>query len=588
MHAIASYNMHMNELEKKRHSLAHLLAAAVLESYPDAYLSLGPAIDNGFYYDIDLKHPLSDGDLKDIQKRMKKIANTWKHFDHKVVTKDEALSFFSVNPYKEELIREIAEKGEEITFYTSGSFTDLCRGGHVDDFSSINMDAWKLDRVAGAYWRGNENNPMLTRIYGLAFDTKEDLDEYITKQEEAKKRDHRKIGKELGLFTFSEKVGSGLPLFTPKGTMIRNLVIKKIDEIQSPYGYQQVCIPHITKSDLYKTSGHWDKYKDDLFHVTGKSNVEFVMKPMNCPHHTQIYDAEPRSYRDLPLRYAETTMVYRDEQAGELMGLSRVRSISQDDGHIFCTEEQIKEEVNNIVAIIKKFYTTMDMFHEGNYWVSLSVRDPQNLDKYIGDNHLWDKAESILEDIAKENNLNYMRVEGEAAFYGPKLDFQFKDAIGREWQLGTAQLDFVQPTRFELTYTDQEGNKKTPVMIHRAIAGSLERFMSLAIEHFEGYFPVWLAPLQLAIIPIKSDVHSTYATEVYTSLASVGMRVELWNDDHEGFGKKVRKAKTSKLPFWIIIGDEEVSTQTLTIESKDGQQKGISIDDFINQIKNQL
>jgi len=588
MHAIASYNMHMNELEKKRHSLAHLLAAAVLESYPDAYLSLGPAIDNGFYYDIDLKHPLSDGDLKDIQKRMKKIANTWKHFDHKVVTKDEALSFFSGNPYKEELIREIAEKGEEITFYTSGSFTDLCRGGHVDDFSSINMDAWKLDRVAGAYWRGNENNPMLTRIYGLAFDTKEDLDEYITKQEEAKKRDHRKIGKELGLFTFSEKVGSGLPLFTPKGTMIRNLVIKKIDEIQSPYGYQQVCIPHITKSDLYKTSGHWDKYKDDLFHVTGKSNVEFVMKPMNCPHHTQIYDAEPRSYRDLPLRYAETTMVYRDEQAGELMGLSRVRSISQDDGHIFCTEEQIKEEVNNIVAIIKKFYTTMDMFHEGNYWVSLSVRDPQNLDKYIGDNHLWDKAESILEDIAKENNLNYMRVEGEAAFYGPKLDFQFKDAIGREWQLGTAQLDFVQPTRFELTYTDQEGNKKTPVMIHRAIAGSLERFMSLAIEHFEGYFPVWLAPLQLAIIPIKSDVHSTYATEVYTSLASVGMRVELWNDDHEGFGKKVRKAKTSKLPFWIIIGDEEVSTQTLTIESKDGQQKGISIDDFINQIKNQL
>ncbi len=578
----------MNELEKKRHSLAHLLAAAVLESYPDAYLSLGPAIDNGFYYDIDLKHPLSDGDLKDIQKRMKKIANTWKHFDHKVVTKDEALSFFSGNPYKEELIREIAEKGEEITFYTSGSFTDLCRGGHVDDFSSINMDAWKLDRVAGAYWRGNENNPMLTRIYGLAFDTKEDLDEYITKQEEAKKRDHRKIGKELGLFTFSEKVGSGLPLFTPKGTMIRNLVIKKIDEIQSPYGYQQVCIPHITKSDLYKTSGHWDKYKDDLFHVTGKSNVEFVMKPMNCPHHTQIYDAEPRSYRDLPLRYAETTMVYRDEQAGELMGLSRVRSISQDDGHIFCTEEQIKEEVNNIVAIIKKFYTTMDMFHEGNYWVSLSVRDPQNLDKYIGDNHLWDKAESILEDIAKENNLNYMRVEGEAAFYGPKLDFQFKDAIGREWQLGTAQLDFVQPTRFELTYTDQEGNKKTPVMIHRAIAGSLERFMSLAIEHFEGYFPVWLAPLQLAIIPIKSDVHSTYATEVYTSLASVGMRVELWNDDHEGFGKKVRKAKTSKLPFWIIIGDEEVSTQTLTIESKDGQQKGISIDDFINQIKNQL
>lgn len=574
----------MNELEKKRHSLAHLLAAAVLEIYPDAQVTLGPAIEHGFYYDIDLKESLSDTDLKDIQKKMKKIANTWKHFEHKVVTKEEALAFFSGNPYKEELIHEIAEKGEPITLYTSGSFTDLCRGGHVDDFSSIDMDAWKLDRVAGAYWRGDERNPMLTRIYGLAFDTKEDLDTYLTKQEEAKKRDHRKIGKELGLFTFSEKVGPGLPLFTPKGTMIRNLITQKINDIQSPYGYQQVCIPHITKSDLYKTSGHWDKYKDDLFHVTGKSNVEFVMKPMNCPHHTQIYDAEPRSYRDLPLRYAETTMVYRDEQAGELMGLSRVRSITQDDGHIFCTEEQIREEVDNIVSIIKTFYTAMNMFNEGNYWVSLSVRDPKNLDKYIGDNLLWDKAERILEEVAKENQLTYQRVEGEAAFYGPKLDFQFKDAIGREWQLGTAQLDFVQPTRFELSYTDQQGYKKTPVMIHRAIAGSLERFMSLAIEHFEGYFPLWLAPVQVAIIPIKSETHASFASEVYSKLKAAGMRVELWHDDHEGFGKKVRKAKTSKLPFWIIIGDEELATQTLTIESKDAQQKGIPVETFINQI----
>ena len=578
----------MNELDKKRHSLAHLLAAAVQDLYPDAKITLGPAVDNGFYYDIDFVEAISDSDLKGIQKKMKKIANTWTNFEAKEVSPQEARDFFLGNQYKEELINEIEAKGETITLYTSGDFTDLCRGGHVENFKDITMDAWKLERVAGAYWRGDEKNPMLTRIYGLAFDTKEELLTYQQQQEEAKKRDHRKIGKELGLFTFSEKVGPGLPLFTPKGTLIRNLIVEKITSIQSEYGYQQVCIPHITKSDLYKTSGHWDKYKDDLFHVKGKSDAEFVMKPMNCPHHTQIYDAEPRSYRDLPLRYAETTMVYRDEQAGELMGLSRVRSISQDDGHIFCTEEQIKQEVNNIVAIIKEFYTAMNMFNEGNYWVSLSVRDSQDLGKYIGDHDLWEKAESILEEIAQENKLNYKRVEGEAAFYGPKLDFQFKDAIGREWQLGTAQLDFVQPTRFELTYTDNEGNKKTPVMIHRAIAGSLERFMSLAIEHFEGYFPLWLAPTQIAIIPIKEDIHGEYAQEVYKQFKQQGLRVELWDEDHEGFGKKVRRAKNAKIPYWIIIGDEEMNEKTITVESKDQQQKGISFESFIKSIKGDL
>jgi threonyl-tRNA synthetase len=578
----------MTEIEKKRHSLAHLLAAAVLKIYPDTKITLGPAVENGFYYDMDFVEPISDSDLKNIQKTMKKIANSWNKFAAEKVSPDTAREFFKGNEYKLELIDEIESRGEEITLYTSGEFTDLCRGGHVDDFKSIDMSAFKLERVAGAYWRGDENNKMLTRVYGLAFDTKEELDEYIKNQEEAKKRDHRKIGKELGLFTFSEKVGPGLPLFTPKGTKIRNLVVEKITSIQEQYGYEQVCIPHITKSDLYKTSGHWDKYKDDLFHVTGKSDAEFVMKPMNCPHHTQIYDAEPRSYRDLPLRFAETTMVYRDEQAGELMGLSRVRSITQDDGHIFCTPEQIKTEVNNIVAIIKEFYSAMNMFNDGDYWVSLSVRDSQDLDKYIGDNKLWDTAESILEDIAKENNLNYKRVEGEAAFYGPKLDFQFRDAIGREWQLGTAQLDFVQPARFELSYTDNEGNKQTPVMIHRAIAGSLERFMSLAIEHFAGYFPLWLAPTQVAVIPINTEAHNEYAQSVYDTLKSAGARVELWNDDHDGFGKKVRRAKNDKLPYYIVIGDEEVANKTLTIESKDNQQKGVSIESFIDSIQDKL
>jgi threonyl-tRNA synthetase len=519
---------------------------------------------------------------------MKKIANSWSHFDHRIVSAHEARTLFHNNEYKIELINEIESRGEDITLYTSGDFTDLCRGGHVDDFSSINMDAFKLDRIAGAYWRGDEKNNMLTRIYGLAFDTKEELDTYIETQEEAKKRDHRKIGKELGLFTFSEKVGPGLPLFTPRGTKIRNLVIEKINSIQEPYGYEQVCIPHITKSDLYKTSGHWDKYKDDLFHVKGKSDIEFVMKPMNCPHHTQIFDAEPRSYRDLPLRFAETTMVYRDEQAGELMGLSRVRSISQDDGHIFCTPDQIETEVHNIVDIIKQFYTALNMFNEGDYWVSLSVRDSKNLDKYIGDEELWNKAESILEKIAKDNNLNYKRIEGEAAFYGPKLDFQFKDAIGREWQLGTAQLDFVQPMRFGLEYTDNEGTKKTPVMIHRAIAGSLERFMALTIEHFAGHFPLWLAPTQIVIIPIKEDVHGEYAQDLYNQLKEKGIRVLLWDDEKDGFGKKIRKAKNLKIPYILIIGDEEIAHQTITIESQHESQKGITLHEFIDSIQNSL
>lgn len=578
----------MTELDKKRHSLAHLLAAATLQLYPDTKITLGPAIDNGFYYDMEFAKAISNSDLKNIQKVMKKTANSWSTFEAKKVSAQEAREFFKGNQYKLELIDEIESRDEDITLYTSGNFTDLCRGGHVENFSSINMDAFKLDRVAGAYWRGDEKNPMLTRIYGLAFDTKEELDAYFKQQEEAKKRDHRKIGKELGLFTFSELVGPGLPLFTPKGTKIRHLITEKINAIQEQFEYLHVSIPHITKSDLYKTSGHWDKYKDDLFHVKGKSDAEFVMKPMNCPHHTQIYAAEPRSYRDLPLRYAETTMVYRDEQAGELMGLSRVRAITQDDGHIFCTPEQIKTEVTNIVTIIKEFYTAMDMWNEGNYWVSLSVRDSKNLDKYIGDNDLWNKAESILEDIAKDNKLNYKRVEGEAAFYGPKLDFQFKDALGREWQLGTAQLDFVQPARFELSYTDHEGNKQVPVMIHRAIAGSLERFMSLAIEHFGGHFPLWLTPTQIAIIPVNPEVHSEYAEGIFQQLKDSGARVELWNDDRDNFGKKVRHAKQDKLPYFIIIGDEEINAHTITVESQNDQQKGVTIEAFIKSIKKDL
>ena len=361
---------------------------------------------------------------------------------------------------------------------------------------------------------------------------------------------------------------------------MRDLIVEKIMHIQSKYGYQKVTIPHITKSDLYKTSGHWDKFKDDLFHVKGQSDVEFVMKPMNCPHHTQIYDSKPRSYKELPIRYAETTMVYRDEQAGELIGLGRVRSITQDDGHVFCTVDQIDQEVENIVKVIQEFYTSLGMYEEGKFWVSLSVSDPSKPEEYLGDPENWKKAETMLEDVAKRLNLPYKRVEGEAAFYGPKLDFMFKDAIGRERQLGTAQLDFVQPTRFNLEYTDNTGAKQTPVMIHRAIAGSLERFMAIMIEHFAGNFPLWLSPVQLAVIPV-ADVHNDYATEVTNILRSAGFRVTL-DDSNESMGKKIRNAKKDRLPYFIVIGDKEVEAKIITLESRDtGESVAMTVDELM-------
>lgn len=574
------------ELEFKRHTLAHLLAAAVVAQYPHAKLTLGPAIDNGFYYDIDFSggDMPGDTDLKDLQKRMKKMMNAWTEFSHEEVSPAAARAQFAGNEFKTELINEIEGRGEPITLYTAGGFTDLCRGGHCENpKAEIDTDAFKLDKIAGAYWRGDEKNKMLTRIYGLAFDTKEELEAYERQIEEAKARDHRKLGKELDLFTFSELVGPGLPLFTPKGTLMRDLIVEKIMRIQAKYGYVKVTIPHITKSDLYKTSGHWDKFKDELFHVKGQSDTEFVMKPMNCPHHTQIFDSKPRSYKELPIRYAETTMVYRDEQAGELIGLGRVRSITQDDGHVFCTVDQIDQEVGNIVKVIQEFYTSLGMFSEGNFWVSLSVSDQSKPEEYLGDRENWKRAEAMLEDVAKRLNLPYKRVEGEAAFYGPKLDFMFKDAIGRERQLATAQLDFVMPERFSLSYTDNTGMKQTPVMIHRAIAGSLERFMAIMIEHFAGNFPLWLSPVQLAIIPV-ADVHAEYARAVTNTLLEKGFRVEL-DDSNESMGKKIRTAKKERLPYFIVIGDKEVDGKSVTLESRDtGAPVTISIEELVTKL----
>lgn len=562
----------MTTIEQKRHSLAHLLAQAIINLYPDAKLTIGPATDTGFYYDVDFgTTKITDADLPKIEKEMRKILPTWKGFTAISKTADEARQFFKGNQYKLELIEEIISRNEEITFYQSGEFIDLCRGGHVEDMSEIAIDSFELDRVAGAYWRGDEKNTMLTRVYGLAFESKEELETYKDKLEQAKERDHRKLGKELDLFTFSELVGGGLPLFTPKGTAMRNAIIDKIYEIQSEYDAQEVCIPHITKPELYMKSGHWDKFKDQLFHVKGME-TEFVMKPMNCPHHTQIFACKPRSYKELPLRYVESTMVYRDEQSGELLGLGRVRSITQDDGHTFCTPEQIEQEVKIIISIIKKFYTILGLMKDGNYRVSLSFRDPKEPQKYLGDESMWATAQSALEKIAQEENLPYEIFEGEAAFYGPKIDFMFKDAIGRERQLGTVQLDFNMPSRFGLEYTDKDSARKTPVMIHRAIAGSLERFLSIAIEHFAGNFPFWMAPLQVVIIPIKEQ-HEEIAKDLQKQLKAKKIRVQYMSPD-ENFGKRIRKAKDEKIPYFIIIGDKDIEAGKVTLESRDEGQLG--------------
>ncbi|PIP87238.1 threonine--tRNA ligase [Candidatus Campbellbacteria bacterium CG22_combo_CG10-13_8_21_14_all_36_13] len=578
-------HMKNENLEHKRHTLAHLMARAVINHYPDAKPTIGPAIDNGFYYDFEFSKPISDADLVKIEATMRELLPTWTEFSHEEVTADQAREKFAHNEYKTELINELEEKGETITLYTAGDFTDLCRGGHSENPSKeIASDSFTISHLAGAYWRGLESNKMLTRIYGLAFDTKAELDAYITMQEEAKKRDHRKLGKELDLFTFSDLVGPGLPLWTPKGTLLTDLIMNKIETIQTRYGYQKVRIPHITKSELYKTSGHWEKFGDELFKVTGKAGAEFVLKPMNCPHHTQIYASSPRSYKDLPIRYMELGVVYRDEQAGELMGLSRVRSITMDDGHLFCRPDQIEEEIKNIVSVIREFYNSLGMLGEGNYWVSLSARDPKTKEKYLGGDEIWDIAESALEKIAQEEKLNYKKIEGEAAFYGPKLDFMFKDALGRERQLATAQLDFNMPNRFGLEYTDKDGSKKTPVMIHRAIAGSMERFLSVMIEHFAGAFPYWLSPVQVKILPI-AEAHHEYARGIEKQLLSQGVRVEL-DDGNETLGKKIRNWTLEKVPYAFVVGDKEIAENKVGVESRDdGKLGAMSVEEFLKQME---
>ena len=562
------------QLEYKRHTLAHLLAAAVLELYPHAKLTLGPAIETGFYYDIDFGDGTvpGDNDLKSLQKSMKKLINKWTEFTHEEVSAEKAREVFADNQYKIELINEIEARGETITLYTCGGFTDLCRGGHCENpKAEINTDAFKLDKIAGAYWRGDEKNPMLIRIYGLAFDTVEELEAYERQIEEAKARDHRKLGKEHDLFTFSELVGAGLPLWTPKGTLIRHQLDSYIWQLRDKHGYQRVTIPHITKKDLYITSGHWDKFADELFRITTREGKEYALKPMNCPHHTQIFDRHPHSYRDMPQRYAETTMVYRDEQSGELGGLTRVLSITQDDSHVFCRHSQVKEEFFKIWDIIDTFYGTFGF----NLRVRLSFHEPSEMEKYLGTKEIWENAENSLREIAKERKADHFEAPGEAAMYGPKLDFMAKDSLGREHQVATIQLDMNLPERFDLSCINERGEKERIVMIHCAIMGSIERFSAVLIEHLGGNFPLWLAPEQIHIIPVAED-HLAYADQVYHTLKAVGIRV-IMGDSKDSMGKKIRAAKQAKIPYFVVIGDKEVSAKNVTIESRNGDVKQIDL-----------
>ena len=567
----------MENLEPMRHTLSHVLAAAVKELYPHAKFGIGPAIDNGFYYDIDFGDTkISDADLSKIEKKMRGIIKRKLEMTKRESTKSEALDWARDHKqdYKIELIEELPEK-EKITFYDMGDvFTDLCKGPHVKDLSETGP--FKLVRVAGAYWRGDEKRPMLTRIYGVAFATEEELDEYLKRQEEAKARDHRKLGKELDLFCFSDLVGAGLPLFTPRGTELRELMANYSLSLRGKEGFKKVWTPHITKTDLYKTSGHYAKFGDELFMVHSQVNGEdFAMKPMNCPHHAQIFASRPRTYRDMPVRYMEATTDYRDEKTGELGGLSRVRSLTQDDSHVFCRNDQIKEEVKRLVGIVKELYETVGM---QNLRARLSYRSDE--DKYLGDKKLWEMAQKQIKQAAIDNGLDYFEQEGEAAFYGPKIDFMAEDAIGREHQLATIQLDFVQPERFGLEFTNSKGEKERPVMIHHATLGSIERFLSVFIEHTGGWFPFWCAPEQVRIVTVNNKMND-YVAKITEILDKIVLDKPLKynelrytvDESADSLGKKIKRATDMKIPAVLVVGPKDAEEGIVSIRLRDKEDK---------------
>lgn len=569
-----------NDLEGKStmwHSSAHLMAEALEFYYPGIKLAIGPPVTNGFYYDVDLMdHSISEKDLEKIEEKMKELARQKNPFIRQEISKAEAIAYFQEkqDPYKLELLSELQDG--TITFYTQGSFTDLCRGPHIPDTGFIK--AVKLTAIAGAYWRGDEKNKQLTRIYGITFPKQAELTEYLEKVEEAKRRDHRKLGKELELFTFSQKVGQGLPLWLPKGAALRERLENFLKKAQRKAGYQQVITPHIGNKELYVTSGHYEKYGADSFQPirTPDPNEEFYLKPMNCPHHCEIFKSKPRSYKDLPARFAEFGTVYRYEQSGELHGLTRVRGFTQDDAHIFCTQDQVKEEFKNVIDIVLYVLKTLKF---ENYKAQISLRDKVNRSKYIGSDENWQKAEQAIIDAAAEKELPTVVEYGEAAFYGPKLDFMVQDALGREWQLGTIQVDYNLPERFELEYIGADNQKHRPVMIHRAPFGSMERFVAVLLEHCAGDFPLWLSTEQFIVLPI-SEKYNDYAEKVLEFLNNSDIR-GLIDDRNEKIGKKIRDAELKKVPFMLIVGEKEAETEAVSVRQRGvGDHGSMNLDNF--------
>lgn len=599
-----------DNLHAMRHSLAHIMATAVTTLWPQAKLGVGPVVEHGFYYDIDLGDvKISEEDFPKIEEAMKQVIAANQPFERSELPIDEAIAWAQASgqPYKEELLNDLKRAGTtvakdldaaelglqadgdsqitNVSFYQNGSFKDLCRGPHVE--STGKVGAFKLMRVAGAYWRGNEKNAQMQRLYGVAFATPKELRQHLDMLEEAKKRDHRKLGKELDLFVTSNMVGAGLPLFTPRGTVIREKLADFSNELRESRGFEKVWSPHITKKDLYEASGHWAKFGDELFLVTSQeTSDELAMKPMNCPHHTRIYASRPRSYRDLPIRYLETTTVYRDEKTGELGGLSRVRSITQDDSHVFCRPDQIEFEIDSLLQAARDMYTTVDM----KLRVRLSYRDDS--EGYLGAPELWESAQAQLKNAVLANELDYFEEEGEAAFYGPKIDFMATDALGREHQLATVQLDFVQPERFALTYIGEDGSEQQPVMIHSALLGSIERFMSVYIEHAAGRFPIWLAPEQVRIITVNQEQSTvTFADQIVERAKELGLRVSVDNDN-ESVGKKIRSAAVWKVPYTLVIGEKEIATNQVTPRVRDdlvviAAHPELAVEDFLKTVANE-
>ena len=601
--------MSEEELKSMRHSLAHIMAQAIQHLWPQAKFGVGPAIDNGFYYDIYLDNgTISEADLPKIEEEMRKIVATDYPFERHDVSVEEAIDWaISGNQsFKVELLNDLKQSGttvaselagekmgsvsdgdskvETVSLYSQGDYTDLCRGGHVN--STGKVGAFKLTKTAGAYWRGNENNPQMQRIYGVAFATQEELDEYLNRLEVAKQRDHRKLGKELDLYTTSPLVGIGLPLFTPRGTILRDIVAQYSNQLRQRFGFEKVWTPHITKKDLYETSGHWAKFGEELFLVKSQeTSDEMALKPMNCPHHTQIFASRPRSYRDMPVRYLETTTDYRDEKTGELGGLNRVRSLTQDDSHIFCRTDQIEGEINNLLSAARELYSSINM----KLRVRLSYRDES--DSYLGNLSLWDSAQNQLKSAVEKVGLDYFEQEGEAAFYGPKIDFMATDAIGREHQVATVQLDFVQPQRFGLEYADADGNFTTPVMIHCALLGSIERFLSVFIEHTGGWFPFWAAPEQVRVLTINDTVLE-YVDKITTILSDITlMKPVRYNDvrftidsRNESLGKKIREATSMKIPIQLIVGPKDMEANEVSVRTQSGEEK-ISLGQLAEYIK---